>query len=87
MLFYLDPPYWGNEADYGADAFSRAQFYEMAEVLKGIRGTFIVSLNAVPGVFETFSDFSIEEVDCTYSISGRGRNKPVKEVLSSGQGL
>lgn len=22
-LFYLDPPYWGNEADYGAGVFGR----------------------------------------------------------------
>jgi DNA adenine methylase len=24
MLFYLDPPYWGCETDYGAEVFSRA---------------------------------------------------------------
>lgn len=45
--------------------------------------TFIVSLNAVPDVFETFKDFHIEEVDCTYSISGRGQSKSVREVLIS----
>lgn len=83
MLFYLDPPYWGNENDYGADAFGRQEFAEMASMLKRIRGTFIVSLNAVQGVFETFSDFSIKEVGCTYSISGRGQSKAVKEVLIS----
>ncbi len=81
MLFYLDPPYWGNEADYGVGAFSRGQFLEMADVLKTLRGAFIMSLNAVPGVFETFSGFSFEEVDCTYSVSGRGQSKAVKEVL------
>lgn len=81
MLFYLDPPYWGNEKDYGADAFGREQFAEMAMALRSLQGTFIMSLNAAPGVFETFSGFSIEEVDCTYSISGRGHSKAVKEVL------
>ncbi len=83
MLFYLDPPYYGNEDDYGANTFSRDEFAEMADVLKGIRGTFIVSLNAVQGVFEAFRGFSIEEVDCTYSIAGRGQSKAVKEVLIS----
>jgi DNA adenine methylase len=81
MLFYLDPPYWGNEKDYGADAFGREQFAEMVEVLRGLKGTFIVSLNAVLGVFETFKEFSIEEVDCTYTVAGKGRATAVREVL------
>lgn len=81
MLFYLDPPYWGNEKDYGKDAFGRDQFEEMAEVLGRLRGRFILSLNAVRDVFKTFSKFQIEEVDCTYSVSGR--SKAVKEVIIS----
>ncbi len=74
-LFYLDPPYWGCEDDYGKAVFSREDFAEMADVLSRIRGRFILSLNAVPGVFETFSKFEIEEVDCSYSIQGQGRAK------------
>lgn len=42
------------------------------------------TLNAVPGVFETFSAFDIEEVDCTYSMASAGPNKAVKEVIISG---
>lgn len=83
MLFYLDPPYWGNEDDYGKAVFSREQFVEMAEVLGSIRGRFILSLNAVRGVFETFSQFHIEEVDCTYSVGGGRNGQKVKEVLIS----
>ncbi|SEH22517.1 DNA adenine methylase [Rhizobium sp. NFR12] len=82
-LFYLDPPYWGNEDDYGRAVFTRADFEEMAEVLGSIRGRFILSLNAVRGVFETFSKFQIEEVDCSYSVAGRGHSKAVKEVIIS----
>ncbi|MGE6741710.1 DNA adenine methylase [Allorhizobium pseudoryzae] len=83
-LFYLDPPYWGCEDDYGKAVFSRDDFAKMAEVLARIRGRFILSLNAVREVFETFSKFSIEEVDCSYSIQGQGRSKEVKEVVISG---
>ncbi|SOC45778.1 hypothetical protein SAMN05892877_1184 [Rhizobium subbaraonis] len=48
-----------------------------------MRGTFIVPLNATQGVFETFMGLTIEEVHCTYSVSGRGQNKAVMEVLIS----
>lgn len=83
MLFYLDPPYWGNERDYGDGVFERADYTEMADVLTGIKGHFILSLNAVEGVYQTFSDFDIEEVTCTYSVAGGGRAKAAKEVLIS----
>ncbi|MBL3554717.1 DNA adenine methylase, partial [Rhodovulum sulfidophilum] len=32
-LFYLDPPYWGSEDDYGKGLFDRDQFAELAERL------------------------------------------------------
>lgn len=40
-----------------------------------------MSLNAVQGVYETFKSFSIEELDCSYSIQGSGARKAVKEAL------
>ncbi|MBD8650849.1 DNA adenine methylase [Rhizobium sp. CFBP 13726] len=80
-LFYLDPPYWGNEDDYGRAVFSREQFEQMAAVLGSMKGRFILSLNAVQGVFETFSKFQFEEVDCTYTVAGCGHSKGAKEVL------
>lgn len=81
MLFYLDPPYWGNEGDYGHAVFDRGEFQEMAAVLGALKGRFILSLNAVQCVFETFSAFEIQEVDCTYSVAGKGVSKAVKEVI------
>lgn len=80
MLFYLDPPYWGNERDYGKNIFSRGDFKAIAEALARIKGRFIMSLNAVQGIYETFASFNIEEVDCTYSIASKS-NKQVKEVI------
>ncbi len=82
-LFYLDPPYWGSEDDYGREVFGRGNFAEMAEVLARLKGRFILSLNAVEGVYQTFSRFSVEEVDCTYSVAGGGHSQKVKEVLIS----
>lgn len=83
VLFYLDPPYWGNEDDYGAGMFGRDQFERMAERLAVLKGRFILSLNAVSGVFETFSRFRIDEVPCTYTIAG-GKGKAVAEVIIQG---
>jgi DNA adenine methylase len=80
-LFYLDPPYWGCEKDYGPGVFERADFERLAEQLFGIKGRFLLSLNDTPGVREVFRRFQIEAVDTTYGISG----KPQKagEVLIS----
>jgi DNA adenine methylase len=76
-LFYLDPPYWGCEGDYGRELFSRDRFEEMAAVLAGLQGRFILSLNDVPGVRETFGQFLLHPVRTTYSIaSGAQTDRP-----------
>ena len=71
-LFYLDPPYWGNETDYGKGVFTRADFERLRDCLMGIKGRFILSLNDTPQVRELFKNFTIEQTDVTYSISKTG---------------
>lgn len=68
-LFYLDPPYWGCEDDYGKAMFARADFGRLAQLLASIRGRFILSLNDLPEVRETFRTFHLTEVTTTYTIS------------------
>jgi DNA adenine methylase len=81
-LFYLDPPYWGCEDDYGKALFSRERFAEMAEMLRQIEGKAIVSLNDVPGVRATFDGFRMETVELSYTIGqASGGTKQVREVL------
>lgn len=79
-LFYMDPPYYGCEKDYGANVFSRDQFAMMAEHLAGIKGHFIISLNDKPEVREIFSTFNIMDVGLTYTIHG-GAGTNVGEVI------
>lgn len=79
-LFYLDPPYFGNEGDYGKEAFTRERFKEMAERLGTIKGRFLISLNDRPEVRELFSAYPVARVDLTYTISG-GAGKGVGEVV------
>jgi DNA adenine methylase len=70
-LFYLDPPYWGCEDDYGLGVFSRDDFQRLAEVLGAIQGRFIMTLNDTPGVRDTFRGFTVEGIETTYTIAGK----------------
>ena len=79
-LFYLDPPYFGCEGDYG-DAFSPADFECLAKALSGLQGTFLMSLNDHPDVRSIFADFALEQVETTYQIGPRP--KPVTELIIS----
>jgi len=79
-LFYLDPPYWGHEGDYGTGIFGRGDFARLNDVLKGVKGKFIMSLNDVDGVRSTFKKFKIESVKTVYSAAAKGVT-PANEVL------
>lgn len=80
-LFYLDPPYFGCEDDYGPGVFSTADFDLLRGVLKGIKGRFILSINDHPTIREIFAAFSIEEVELTYRLSGKAT--PARELVIS----
>lgn len=70
-LFYLDPPYWGCEDDYGKQMFDRQDFARMADLLAGIGGRFILSINDVPEIRATFGAFDLTEVRTTYTVNSR----------------
>lgn len=82
-LFYLDPPYWACEGDYGPDLFGREQFALMAEQLAAIRGRFILSINDRPEVREVFARFDVRSVQTTYSVSAGGRRQAAAELIIS----
>jgi len=80
-LFYLDPPYWGSEGDYGKELFSRADFQRLADQLAGISGSFMLSINDVPEVREMFSWARLDEVSTTYTIAGGGKGRDQRAEL------
>lgn len=82
-LFYLDPPYWGCEDDYGRDVFSPDDFLSLAKQLTSIKGQFIMSLNDVPDIREIFSAFSLKPVDTKYTVSGKATS--AKELIIQNQ--
>ena len=82
-LFYLDPPYFGCEGDYGKELFDRSEFQEMAELLDTIKGSFILSLNDLPEVRCIFARFTIEAVPVRYSVGGAANAGVFGEVIIS----
>ena len=83
-LFYLDPPYWGCEQDYGAGVFSRVDFQRLADALAKIRGRFVLSLNDQPAVRNIFGRFVMEEVETTYTIAKNPSPTRAGELLITG---
>ncbi len=82
-LFYLDPPYYGCEGDYGKALFDRGQFDVMAEVLAGLKGRFILSLNDCPDVRRIFKGFDFEEVGVRYTVGGMAKSIVAGELIIS----
>jgi len=83
-LFYLDPPYFGCEKDYGQGLFKREDFADLATLLRAIKGRFILSLNDVPEIRDLFAWASIEAVETTYTIGGGNKARKAGEVIISG---
>jgi DNA adenine methylase len=72
-FFYLDPPYYKKEKLYkrdGAELFE--QHDELAEVLKKVKGKFLLSYNDDPYIRQLYAKkgIKIEEVEATYTMSG-----------------
>ena len=56
-------------------------YQEMAEILKGIEGKFILSINDHPEMRQTFSELKIKHAKLKYSVA-KGPMKDVKELLA-----
>lgn len=84
-LFYIDPPYWGHETDYGKGIFAHDDFARMAEILRRLKGRFILSINDRPEVRETFAGFRFVEVETRYSANAKATRR-VGELLVNGNG-
>lgn len=82
-LFYLDPPYFGSEGDYGADLFDRAAFEDLAALLTGLRGKFLLSINDTPEIRACFSGFDLEPVLTRYCVGGGNHQCEARELIFS----
>lgn len=82
-LFYLDPPYFGGENDYGKGMFCRDSYNDMAEVLDRLKGEFVLSINDTSETREIFGRFCIDDVRLSYTVGRRGGAAKVSELLVS----
>ena len=80
-LFYLDPPYVGTERYYSA-AFSMKDHERLADVLKHIKGKFVLSYNNVAWIHELYSQYPCKEVTRNTTLAGNASNRErYKEVI------
>lgn len=80
-LFYLDPPYECCEDYYGKGIFSKDDFTIIKDILSGIKGKFILSINDTPNIREIFKGFNLQEVQVFYSYNGKGVKSKHPELL------
>ncbi|SMO73949.1 DNA adenine methylase [Thalassovita litoralis] len=80
-LFYLDPPYWGSEDDYGKAMFAPDDFDRLAEQLAEIKGRFLMSINDVEPIRERFAGFHLTEVDTTYTVGKQAKSRGERREL------
>ena len=69
-LFYLDPPYWGSENDYGKNIWSPKEFSHLAALLATLKGDWLLSINDTPEIRRIFSTWPYEELTTMYGIAG-----------------
>jgi len=83
-LFYLDPPYWGSEEDYGIGVWRRSDFGRLAMRLRTLKSRFLLSINDLPEVRRCFEGFHAQEVETVYTIASKAGDAPaVPELLIS----
>jgi DNA adenine methylase len=78
-FFYLDPPYWQTEG-YGVE-FGFQHYEAMADVLRGLQGKAIVSINDHPDIRRVFAGFQFEELEIDYTVGGGAKAARRRELI------
>lgn len=79
-LFFLDPPYWKCE-HYGVP-FPWEEYVALSEVLAGLKGKAILTINDHPDVRALFDCFRAQPVETRYTVGGNGmRDKVYREMV------
>jgi DNA adenine methylase len=72
-LHFMDPPYWETEG-YGVP-FELAEYEKIAESMRTMKGSAILTINDHPEMARIFQGFKVEKVKINYTIGGGGKGK------------
>lgn len=64
--FFVDPPYWGTRQDYAVQ-FPEADHRRLANGLRRVKGTWLLTYNDAPPVRQAFAGFHISAVTSRYT--------------------
>lgn len=78
-LFFCDPPYWKTEG-YGVP-FGIEQYEQLADVMAGLQGRAILTINDHPDMRRIFGRFGRRVVPITYTVGGMDQAKEARELI------
>jgi DNA adenine methylase len=82
VFFYLDHPYHGVEDYYGKGIFHRNDFTRLRDILKSIKGKFMMSINNTEEIRKLYKGFNIKTVETSYSVSRNDKGRQgVRELV------
>ena len=84
-FFYLDPPYYNFEKCY-TSGFKKELHILLRDILKNIKGKFLLSYNDCPEIRELYKDFNIQsskEISYTLWKNSKWEHKRVTELYIS----
>jgi DNA adenine methylase len=78
-VFFFDPPYWATQG-YGVP-FPLDQYELLAEVMAGLKGSAILTINDHPDMRRLFGRFWSQRVTIKYTVGRAGRSEPRGELI------
>lgn len=69
-LFFCDPPYW-QTTGYGNE-FGFENYVRLAELVKSIKGSMVITVNDIPEMREVFAGLDIRQVALRHTVGGAG---------------
>ncbi len=79
VFFYLDPPYY-KAPFYKHNLLTLEEYVEMADLLAGVKGKWILSINDLPEIRKAFGRFCMKPVTLKYSVN-KEANTVGRELL------
>lgn len=80
-FFFIDPPYY--KAPYYKHNMNLEDYREMAGLLEGIKGKFLLTINDLPEMREVFKAFNLKEVSLKYSVSSKKLSEGRELILTN----